>query len=335
MAAAIRAMRQAACDDIPLTIYYAFKQSEAADEGISSAGWSAFLQAVVDGGLVVDGTWPLRTELGNRMISMGTNALASSVVLVCRKRLVSAASITRAEFVRALKRELPDALAKIRAAGIQAVDFQQAAIGPGMGVFSRYARVLEADDSPMTVRTALALINTLIEELASEQDGAYDTDTQAALAWFQSFGWTERPSGELINLATAKNTSLDGLRRAGVFATRDGKARLVGRAELPPDWSPASDDRLTLWDAAQHLARILDAEHGGIDAAARLLHGLGSRGPEVLPLVYRLYQIADYRKEPAEALIWNRLATEWPTLESRAGEFEETEPKGAPTLFDL
>lgn len=319
MAAALRAMTNAASDHVPLTIYYAFKQSEAADEGVSSAGWAAFLEAVVNAGLLLDGTWPLRTERSNRMNSMGTNALASSIVLVCRKRAETAATITRAEFLRALKRELPEALVKIRAAGIQAVDFQQAAIGPGMGVFSRYARVLEADDSPMTVRTALALINTLIEELASEQDGAYDTDTQAALAWFQSFGYAERPSGDLINLATAKNTSLDGLRRAQVFATRDGKARLVGRAELPQTWS-IDDDRLTLWQAAQHLARTLDAEDGGIDAAARLLRGLGARGHEILALVYRLYQIADHRKEPAEALIWNRLATEWPTIETRAGE---------------
>jgi Adenine-specific DNA methylase containing a Zn-ribbon len=331
---ALRAMREAASDDVPLTIYYAFKQSEAAEEGTSSAGWSAFVQAVLDVGLMIDGTWPLRTELANRTRVIGSNALASSVVLVCRKRPSSAVTITRAEFLRALKRELPDALVKIRAAGIQAVDFQQAAIGPGMGVFSRYARVLEADDSPMTVRTALALINTLIEELASEQDGAYDTDTQAALAWFQSFGYAERPSGDLINLATAKNTSLDGLRRAQVFATRDGKARLVSRGELPQMWS-RDDDRLTLWQAAQHVARTLDAETGGIDAAARLLRGLGARGHEILPLVYRLYQIADQRKEPAEALIWNRLATEWPTIEARAGEIAEAEPRGERTLFDL
>lgn len=330
MSAALNAMRNATFDDVPLTIYYAFKQAEAADDGVSSAGWSAFLQAIVDGGLLVDGSWPLRTELGNRMVSMGTNALASSIVLVCRKRPEGAETVTRAEFVRALKRELPDALAKIREAGIRAVDFQQAAIGPGMGVFSRYARVLEPDDTPMPVKTALALINNLIEELEDDPT-QYDPPTQVAIAWFRDYGWDEGPSGDLITLANAKATSLDALRRTGVFVTSASKARLVPRHELPTDWHPATDRAFAVWEGAQHLARVLDAEDGGIDAAARLLGGMPRAAGDVLALVFRLFQIAERdRKDAAEALVWNRLSTEWPVLENRAGEIAAPVPREAP-----
>ncbi|MCG5238172.1 DUF1156 domain-containing protein [Azospirillum doebereinerae] len=330
MSSALSAMRGATHSDMPLTIYYAFKQAESADDGVSSPGWSAFLQAIVDGGLLVDGSWPLRTELGNRMVGMGTNALASSIVLVCRKRPEDATVITRSDFVRALKRELPDALARIREAGIRAVDFQQAAIGPGMGVFSRHAGVLEPDDAPMTVKTALALINNLIEELEDDPT-QYDAPTQVAIAWFRDFGWGEGPSGELITLANAKATSLHRLERSGVFVTALGKARLVPRAELPRDWRPETDDELAVWEAAQHLARVLDAEDGGIDAAARLLAGLGPLAGDVLALVFRLFQIAERdRKDTAEALIWNRLSTEWPVLENRASDFAAPPPRDVP-----
>lgn len=330
MSSALGNMRSAAYSNLPLTIYYAFKQAESDDDGVSSAGWSSFLQAIVDGGLLVDGSWPLRTELGNRMISKGTNALASSIVLVCRKRPEDATVITRSDFVRALKRELPDALARIREAGIRAVDFQQAAIGPGMGVFSRHAGVLEPDDAPMTVKTALALINNLIEELEDDPT-QYDAPTQVAIAWFRDFGWGEGPSGELITLANAKATSLHRLERSGVFVTALGKARLVPRAELPRDWRPETDDELAVWEAAQHLARALDAEDGGIDAAARLLAGLGPLAGDVLALVFRLFQIAERdRKDTAEALIWNRLSTEWPVLENRASDFAAPPPRDAP-----
>ncbi|NYZ16884.1 DUF1156 domain-containing protein [Azospirillum sp. RWY-5-1] len=329
MAKAMSEMRRTSVDNSPLTLFYAFKQSESGQDGISSTGWASFLQAGIDAGLIFDGTWPVRTELiGN--LKKTINALASSVVLVCRKRPEGAGVSTRAEFLRALKREMPDALAKIREAGIRAVDFQQAAIGPGMGVFSRYARVLEPDDTPMPVRTALALINNLIEEL--EDDPAqYDAPTQVAITWFREYGWGEQPSGTLIMLANAKGTSVDALKRTGVFDTALGKARLVRRAELTADWRSESDRAFAVWEGAQHLARTLVAEDGGIDAAARLLAGMTAQAGEVIALVFRLFQIAERdRKDAAEALVWNRLSTEWPTIESRALDLAAATAPAAP-----
>jgi putative DNA methylase len=205
---ALVAIRSATVEDAPVTIYYAFKQSEVADEGITSAGWASFLQAVVDSGLAVGGTWPMRTELGNRMRGQGSNALASSIVLVCRKRAIDAGVATRAEFVRALKREMPDAIVTIRKAGVGPVDMQQSVIGPGMGVFSRFSKVLEDDDSAMPVRTALSLINRVWDEIENELTEAFDAPTQVALAWFATYGFDARPSGELITLANAKNIPL-------------------------------------------------------------------------------------------------------------------------------
>ncbi len=208
MGEALTAMRKAATDAEPLAIYYAFKQAELAAEGVTSAGWASFLQAVVDAGLTVDGTWPVRTELANRMIAKDTNALASSIVLVCRKRSEAAQTVTRAEFIRALKREMPDAVDKIRKAGVGPVDMPQSVIGPGMGVFTRYTRVLEDDDSAMGVKTALALINRVWGEIENDLDANFDAETQVALAWFANFGFDSRASGDLITLANAKNMAL-------------------------------------------------------------------------------------------------------------------------------
>ena len=199
MSRALEAMRKASTPDVPLVIYYAFKQSETSVDGISSAGWSSFLQAVVEAGLSVDGTWPLRTESGGRLVGQGANALASSVVLVCRKREADAGVATRAEFVRGLKRKMPEAIDDIRKAGVGPVDMQQSVIGPGMGVFTRYAKVLENDDSPMSVKTALSLINRVWEEIENELDANFDPETQVALAWFANYGFDVKPSGELID----------------------------------------------------------------------------------------------------------------------------------------
>ena len=241
MGRALSAICKAATDGDPLAIYYAFKQSELAEEGVTSAGWAAFLQAIVAAGLMVDGTWPVRTELGNRMRGLGSNALASSIVLVCRKRSPNASVITRADFIRALKREMPAAIDAIRKAGVGPVDMQQSVIGPGMGVFSRHARVLEDDDSAMAVKTALALINRVWEEIENELDSAFDAETQVALAWFSTYGFEPKASGELITLTTAKNTSDRALFDSGVFKDMKGKAALTPREELPAGWSPATD----------------------------------------------------------------------------------------------
>ncbi len=309
MGAALTAMQGAATDGEPLSIYYAFKQSELAEEGVTSAGWASFLQAVFNAGLLVDGTWPVRTELSNRMIAKDANALASSIVLVCRKRPTDAPVIARADFMRLLKRELPDAIDNIRKAGVGPVDMQQSVIGPGMGVFSRHAKVLEDDDSAMTVKTALALINRVWEEIENELDAAFDAETQVALAWYGSYGFDARASGELITLATAKNTSDRALFQSGVFENLSGRAALVARDKLPPGWTPAADKHLTVWECVQHTARVLNAPDGGGEEAAATLErevtALRARHGDK-PIIYTQFgadAIAGTHSEPSEMWI--------------------------------
>lgn len=318
MRGALGAMRRAASDYGPIIIYYAFKQAKADAEGITSAGWSSFLQSIVDAGLAVDATWPLRTESAGRLRGNKSNALASSIVLVCRKRDAEAHTITRAELIRALKSEMPRAIADIRKAGVGPVDMQQSVIGPGMGVFSRYHQVLEDDDSTMSVKTALALINRVWEEIENDLDNAFDPETQVALAWFGSYGFDTKPSGELITLANAKNTPINALFASGVFIDLRGKAALTPREELPTGWSPARDHTLTVWECVQHSARVLNAKDGGAVEAARLVKEMGSKAADARALAYRLYEIATRKGWSAEALVYNELAQEWPNLEDLA-----------------
>ncbi|MGH8295896.1 MAG: hypothetical protein ACRETZ_10460 [Steroidobacteraceae bacterium] len=332
MGEALTAMRDAATDGEPLAIYYAFKQSELSEEGIVSAGWASFLQAVVDAGLAVDGTWPVRTELSNRMIAKDANALASSIVLVCRKRTAAAQTVTRADFLRALKREMPEAVEKIRKASVGPVDMPQSVIGPGMGVFTRYARVLEDDDSPMSVRTALALINRVWGEIENDLDTNFDPETQVALAWFATYGFDTRASGELINVATAKNTTIEALFRSGVFQNLHGKAGLTSRDKLPDGWSPATDRTPTVWECVQHTAHVLRAEGGGAAAAAKLVAAMGERAEDARALAYRLYEIASQKGWAAEALVYNELAQDWTTLEDQAA---RTVPPAMRDLFGV
>ncbi|HTV70273.1 MAG TPA: hypothetical protein VMF90_17230, partial [Rhizobiaceae bacterium] len=338
MGAALRSIAAAATNEMPVAIYYAFKQSEIASEGVTSAGWSTFLQAILNAGFIVDGTWPLRTEMATRLRGQGSNALASSVVLVCRKRPANASVITRADFLRALKRELPEAIEAIRKAGVGPVDMQQSVIGPGMGVFSRYAKVLEDDDSPMSVRTALALINRVWEEIENELDGAFDPETQVALAWYASYGFDARPSGELITLTTAKNTSDRALFHSGVFEDRRGKAALTGRSALPKDWTPAGDKTLTIWECVQHTARVLNATDGGTEAAARLIAQMGQTSSDARKLAYRLFEIATQKGWSAEALVYNELAEVWPKLEDFAANIDVLAASGQSpqrSLFEM
>ena len=323
MGNAISSMEKAATDGEPLAIYYAYKQSEIAAEGVFSAGWTSFLQAAVDSGLSVDGTWPIRTELANRIIAKDANYLASSVVLVCRKRPADADVITRADFIRALKREMPAAIEAIRKAGVGPVDMQQSVIGPGMGVFSRHSKVLEDDDSAMSVKTALALINRVWEEIENELDQAFDAETQVALAWFATYGFDARASGELITLTTAKNTSDRALFASGVFKDMKGKAGLTPREELPPGWSPAGDRSLTVWECVQHTARVLNAPDGGGEAAAALVAQMGPKAGEARALAYRLFEIATNKGWAAEALVYNELAQEWTKLEDVAATLDD------------
>jgi putative DNA methylase len=329
MGEGLTAMRKAATDAEPLAIYYAFKQAEIAEDGITSAGWASFLQAIVDAGLAIDGTWPIRTEATNALKAK-VNALASSIVLVCRKRATDASIVTRAEFIRLLKRELPDAIDDIRKAGVGPVDMQQSVIGPGMGVFTRYGKVLEDDDSTMKVKTALSLINRIWEEIENELDGNFDAATQVALAWFATYGFEARPSGELITLANAKNIPLSALFSSGVFADGHGKAGLIRRNDLPTDWSPATDKTPTIWECVQHTARVLRAPDGGGEAAARLVSQMGPRAADARALAYRLYEIAK-DKTSQEALVYNELAQEWTKLEEMAAGMEATQLSQAKT----
>ena len=297
--------------EYPLAIYYAFKQSEAETEGIASTGWATFLQAMVEAGLVVDGTWPVRTEATNALKAK-TNALASSIVLVCRKRPKTAQITTRAEFLKAIKRELPDNLKLLQHGNIAPVDLAQASVGPGMAIFTRYAKVLEADDSPMPVKSALQLINTALDEFLSEQEGEYDPDTRFAITWFETHGMEPAAYGTAETLATARNVSVAGVAEAGLIEARGGKVRLLSRTEIPADWDPATDRRLTVWEATQHLIRRLELD--GEQAAADLLNQLDSRAEPARDLAYRLYQVCERNKWADEGRAYNGLVIAWPEL---------------------
>ena len=315
MAKALGNMRASGTSDFPVTIYYAFKQSEAAKDGLTSPGWAAFLHGLVAAGYVIDGTWPVKTESSGRSIGQSSNALASSIVLVCRKRAEGAETMTRRDFTERLRADLPDALAKIREGGVGPVDMAQAAIGPGMGVFTAARAVLEPDDTPMTVRDAIALINRVRDEISGEEEAGYDADTRFCIDWFEAFGMDEVTAGEAITMAQAYDIGIDDLETAGVFSARGGQARLLRREELPREWSPASDKRLTVWECAQHLARVLEAPDGGLEAAARLYAEMdAARRDAAHLLAYRLYDICERKGRAAEAQVWNMLAHEWTSL---------------------
>jgi len=296
----------------PVTIYYAFKQSESdGADGTTNTGWDTFLAAVIEAGFAISGTWPMRTER-DQGLKTGTNALASSIILVCRKRGQSAGMATRREFMKAIKEELPGALRNLQRGNIAPVDLAQTAIGPGMGIFTRYARVLESDGSPMSVRTALTLINQALDEVLAEQEGDFDSDTRWALAWFEQFGVDEGPFGEADNLSRAKNTAVSALEQAGIVKSRGGKVRLLSRQELPKDWDPMGDKRLTIWEITQHLIRSLDDL--GEEGAARLVSKLGGVAETARELAYRLFSLSERKGWAREALAYNSLVVSWPEI---------------------
>jgi putative DNA methylase len=253
------------------------------------------------------------------------NALASSIVLVCRKRPADAPVTTRAAFLAALKRELPAALHLLQAGNIAPVDLAQASIGPGMGIFTRHARVLEADDSAMTVKTALQLINQALDDYLSEQESEYDAETRYAITWFETHGLEPAAYGEAETLAKARNVSVSGVRDSGFIESKAGKVRLKKRTELPADWTPDEDKKLTVWECAQHLIRVLEA--GGESAAAALLARLGSRADATRDLAYRLYQICERKKWAEEARAYNGLVVAWPELQKLAAQSAAPEPR--------
>ena len=296
----------------PVTIFYAFKQAEDDGAGRVSTGWETMLQGLLDAGVTITGTWPVRTEQGGGLREVGRAALASSIVLVCRKRSAAALLATRKDFISALKAELPDALRRLQHGNIAPVDLAQASIGPGMAVFSRYARVVEADGTPMTVRSALGLINQALDELLSEQESDFDADTRWALAWFDECGMEPGPFGKAETLSKAKNTAVNALVYAGFLEAKGNRVRLLDRSELPGAWDPATDTRLTIWEVTQHLIRAL--ETGGEEKAADLLRRVGGLGETARELAYRLYVICERKKWAKEALAYNSLVVAWPEI---------------------
>lgn len=314
MTQAMQKMATEGNQEYPAAVYYAFRQAETDASGVNNVGWATFLEAILEAGFSINGTWPVRTEMVNRMIGRDANALASSIVMVCRPRPTSAPLTTRADFLRELRRSLPAALADLTKSNIAPVDMAQASIGPGMSVFSKYARVLEADGSRMPVRVALKLINEALDEYLSEQEGGLDADTRFAVTWFETHGLAEAPYGDAETIATPKGISVAGVVEAGLIVARGGKVRLLKRDELSPDWNPSTDKRPTTWEAVQHLARI-NADQGA-EAAGVLLAQLrsvpsGDLAEPARQLAYRLYGICERKGWSAEGQMYNALVASW------------------------
>lgn len=321
MTKAMHRLAEQAHPAFPVTIYYAFKQAESDEEkGTASTGWDTFLDAVIRAGFAITGTWPMRTELRNRMRGTASNALASSIILVCRKHVANAPTATRREFVNALKSELPTAVAHLQHGNIAPVDLAQAAIGPGMAVYTRYARVLDAEGKPLTVREALGLINQTLDEVLAEQEGDFDPDSRWAITWFEQVGFAVGDYGTAEQLSKSKNTSVSGLVEAGILASKGGKVRLLKPNELPDDWDPTTDKRLTSWETVHHLIRVLEA--GGEGAAAKIVSKLGAKAEVARELCYRLYTLCERKKRTAEALSYNGLVQSWPEITRLAREGE-------------
>jgi putative DNA methylase len=302
--------------EFPITVFYAFKQAETDDDGgHASTGWETLLEGMITSGWAVTGTWPIRSERGNRMRAIDSNALASSIVLACRPRPADAGFTDRRGLIAALREELPEALRKLEQAKVAPVDLRQAAIGPGMAVFSRYARVNEPDGSPMRVRAALSLINQVLDEKLSQLEGNVFPDTRWCVEWFKQFGFDQGPFGTAETLSKGIDTSIEGLERAGVLKSRAGKVKLLSAQELPAEYDPATDDRTSEWEICLHLAKRLQ-DRGADDAAALMAVARDVVDlDDVRELAYLLYSIAEKKGRADTALLFNNLGTSWTDLE--------------------
>ncbi len=313
MTQAMHRLAEQAHPTFPVTIYYAFKQSESdGDDGTTNTGWDTFLAAVIEAGFAISGTWPMRTELSNRMIGSGTNALASSIVLVCRPRQTNSPTATRREFHNLLKKELPSAFAHLQAGNIAPVDLAQAAIGPGMAVYTRFSKVLDAEGKILSVRAALALINQVLDEVLAEQEGDFDADTRWALAWFEQMGFDEGEFGVAEQLSKAKNTAVSGLVDSGIVRSGRGRVKLLRPSELTENWDPKTDHRLTTWETVHRLIQAQTSE--GETGAAAIVTKLGSKAETARELCYRLYTICERKKRAADAMPYNALVQSWPEI---------------------
>lgn len=311
-------------DDVPVTIYYAFKQSETdSDDSTASTGWETMLSAIIRAGFAITGTWPMRTEMANRSIASGTNALASSIVLVCRKRPQDARSVTRREFINALHREMRPALEKLQSANIAPVDLAQSAIGPGIGVFSRYKSVLEADGKPMRVRAALQIINQELDSFYNEQEGEMDRESRFCVELFSQYAFNNIKFGDADILARAKNTSVQALADRGVMMAAKGQVRLLTREEIPEVVRPTED---CTWLLTQQLARTL--EKGGMKECAQIVMNIfGSNGEDAKALAYRLYTICERKNWAQEGYAYNNLVVAWPEIQNMAAQLQAEKPQ--------
>ncbi|BCO51210.1 hypothetical protein MINTM003_16510 [Mycobacterium paraintracellulare] len=317
-----RRARESALPDFPITVYYAFKQSENTETGEASTGWETLLEGMIGSGWSVTGTWPLRSERGGRMLSVGTNALASSIVLALRPRPEDGLRTDRRRFIATLKAELPSALRELQQGAIAPVDLPQAAIGPGMAVFSRYSAVLEDDGSKMRVRAALARINEVLDEVLVEQEGDFDPDTRFAIAWFRQYGFDPGPYGDADNIARARNASIDHLEQAGILTARAGKVMLLAPDKLDHGYDPSADPWISTWEVVMHLTRALASQ--GIPAASALLARVPASIERDLckELAFLLFSIAEGRKHIQVAVDFNALGTAWNEIASGASTAE-------------
>lgn len=329
MTRAIRCIAEQAHPDFPVTIYYAFKQSEnERGEGTASTGWETFIDAVIRSGFGISGTWPIKTESANKLKAL-LSVLSSSIVLVCRQRTPDAPTATRREFITALNAELPLALRRLQEGSIAPVDLAQSAIGPGMAIYTRYSRVLDAEGSQLSVREALTLINQTLDEMLAEQENDFDSDTRWALTWFDENGFSEGEFGRAETLCKSKNTSVSGMVHAGILVSKAGKVRLLQTHELDPRWDPTSDSRLTIWECTHHLIRILEdrTSSGGEIGAAFLVGKLGTKAETARELAYRLFTVCERKKRAGEAFSYNNLVQCWPEIQRLATEAGRTRTK--------
>ena len=330
---AFQLMKDRTHPDYPLTVYYAFKQSETdtEDGSVTSTGWETMLEGLLKAGFQITGTLPMRTERSARNIAIGTNALASSIVLVCRPRPDDAGMIPRRNFIAALRRELPDALHHLQRGNIAPVDLAQAAIGPGMAVFSSYSGVLEADGNPMRVRAALQIINAELDAYFTEQEGDLDSDTRFCVSWFEQYGMRESSFGDANVLARARDTSVEGIVESGILYAHAGRVRLLSRDEYPDEWNPTSDRRINTWECTQYFIRALD--QGGEVEVARLASQLSSEQVEnARALAYRLFAICERKGWAQEAIAYNTLITSWTHIQEARTNYEVQE---AQQEFDI
>ena len=315
-------LRMAARPDLPMIVIYAHRQEESEQDGLTSSAWDAIIEALLNAGLGVAGTWPIHGTGSSRQIGLGTNSLASYTAMVCRPRTSAAGITDRPGFLRALRSELPSAIRKMQDAAVPALDLTQAALGPGLAVFSQFARVVEPSGEPMSVRTAIALINQVRSETLTELQDEFDADTRWAVQWFEEYGFAEGPYSRAEVLFTGTDTSFDGLRRAGIIDSRPSKVWLVRPDDLPNNWNPAADNRVPVWEVTMHLVRNLD--RGGEEAAARTLAQVSGSRDAARDLAYRIADICERRRWAREALEFNGLIVSWPEIARQAAATQGT-----------